>query len=47
MTRFNLLRIAAFSSALFGAVSLASAQEPGPANVVATVDGPPVPLFAA
>lgn len=44
MIRFNLLRIAAFSTALLGAATLASAQQPAPDTVVATVDGKPVTL---
>ena len=44
MIRFNLLRIAAFSTALFGAATLASAQQPTPDTVVATVDGKPVTI---
>ncbi|MEQ8707936.1 MAG: peptidylprolyl isomerase [Rhodospirillales bacterium] len=44
MIRFNLLRIAAFSTALLGAATLASAQQPAPDTVVATVDGKPVTM---
>lgn len=44
MIRTNLLRSAAFTAALLGAVATASAQQSGPDTVVATINGKPVTL---